>query len=110
MSLWLAGETGQAALALSGEAAGLRAAVDQHEASVRDALGGRVTAGVLMSYARGFVEAAVARGWWPARVRALDHALERVLEHPLEHALDFALDWESLRLAAVCRMFLETQG
>ena len=88
ISLWVAGETGQAALALSGDTPGLRAAVDQHAATLRDALGEPVTAAVLMSYARGFVEAAVARGWWPVP----------------------GLDWESLRLAAVCRLFLETQG
>jgi hypothetical protein len=93
MSLWLAGEAGQVSLARSGDSDGLRAAVDQHAAQVRDALGGRVTAGVLMGYARGFVDAAVARGWWPP------HRLP-----------DRELDWESVRLAAICHLFLETEG
>jgi RNA polymerase sigma-70 factor (ECF subfamily) len=102
MSLWLAGEIGQVSLARTGEgpdAHGLRAAVDQHAAQVRDALGGRLSEGVLLNYARGFVEACVARGWWPLR-------------HDLRHdlRLDSRLDWESLRLAAVCRLFLEVQG
>jgi hypothetical protein len=88
MSLWLAGEAGQASLAQTASGDGMRAAVDQHAAEIRDALGGRVSESVLLHYARGFVEAAVARGWWP----------------PAEP------DWESLRLAAVCRLFLETQG
>jgi len=115
MSLWLAGETGQAALALSGESAGLRAAVDQHEASLRDALGGQVTTGVLMSYARGFVEAAVAGGWWPTPTTMAtmampsDDWLDAVIAAEAE-TTDADLDWESLRLAAVCRLFLETQG
>ena len=64
MSLWLAGEAGQAGLARSGDSPGLRAVVDQPAAEVRDALGGRMSAGRLMSYARGFVDAAVVRGWW----------------------------------------------
>src|SRR5579859_2092536 len=75
MSLWLAGEAGQVSLARSGDSSGLRAAVDQHAAEVRDALGNRVSAGSLMSYARGFVEAAVARGWWPPH-RAAPSALD----------------------------------
>jgi len=41
----------------------MRASVDQHAAEIRDALGGRVTVGALLSYARGFTEAAVARSW-----------------------------------------------
>ena len=64
--------------------------MDQHAAEVRDALGGLLTVGALLSYAQDFVEAAVGRGWWP-RQRT-------------------PLDWESLRLAAVCRLFLEAQG
>jgi len=138
MSLWLAGSAGQAALARSAAAAGLRAAVDQHEATVRDALGEPVTAEVLMSYARGFVEAAVASGWWPSAGSAesdrlgagglglgagglgagglgaggLDDEMDW-LDAVIAGAardLDGGLDWESLRLAAVCRLFLETQG
>jgi hypothetical protein len=72
----------------------MRASVDQHEAEIRDALGGRPTIGALLSYAQGFVEAAVARGWWP---------------QPRLDWLDW-LDWESLRLAAVCRLYIEAQG
>jgi hypothetical protein len=94
-SLLVAGETGQASLARSADSPGLRACVDQHAAEVRDALNGRITEGVLLSYARGFVEAAVARGWWPP------HRQAGPGWHP---------DWESLRLAAVCHLFLETQG
>jgi hypothetical protein len=104
IALWMAGEAGQVSLALSGDSDGSRAAVDQHAAAVRDALGGDVSAGVLLSYVRGFVEAAVARGWWPPhrQVMALD---------PWDD-FDVApeLDWESLRLAAVCRLFLEIQA
>jgi hypothetical protein len=97
MSLWLAGSAGQVSLARTGDANadgdadGLRAAVDQHAAEIRDALGGRLTVGSLMGYARGFTEAAVARGWWPPQQRT-------------------PLDWESLRLAAICRLFLEANG
>jgi uncharacterized protein DUF6401 len=94
MSLWLAGAAGQASLARSGDSSGLRALVDQHAAEVRDALGGRVSASGLMSYARGFVEAAVARGWWPPDRMAPGYA-------------EPDLDWESLRLAAVCRLHTE---
>jgi hypothetical protein len=47
-----------------------------------------------MSYARGFTEAAVGRGWWPPHRRS--PAAE--------------LDWESLRLAAVCQLYLQAQG
>jgi hypothetical protein len=98
MSLWLAGEAGQMSLARTGEADGLRAAVDQHAAEIRDALGGQVTTRFLLSYARGFVEAAVARGWWPPHRRSLLGTEQ------------LPLDWESLRLAAVCHLYLETQG
>jgi len=98
MSLWLAGEAGQVGLARSGDSSGLRAAVDQHAAEVRDALGGRVSAGGLMSYARGFVDAAVARGWWPPHRVACGYADVDWLPE---------LDWESLRLAAVCRLYTE---
>jgi uncharacterized protein DUF6401 len=109
MSLWLAGEAGQVSLALTAEgadlrAAGLRSAVDQHAAEVRDALGEPMTASCLMSYARGFTEAAVGRGWWPPHRRSPAHGLD-----PGMLAGD-ELDWESLRLAAVCRLYLQAQG
>lgn len=100
MSLWLAGEAGQVSLARSGDSSGMRAAVDQHAAEVRDALGGRLSVGGLMSYARGFVDAAVARGWWPPHRVVPDALVADVAWLP-------ELDWESLRLAAVCRMYTE---
>jgi hypothetical protein len=119
MSLWLAGEAGQLSLARMPEAAGCRAAVDQHAAEIRDALGGQVTTSCLMSYARGFTEAAVGRGWWPPHRRSPAAGLDRAgLERAeldragLERAgLERAeLDWESLRLAAVCQLYLQAQG
>jgi Family of unknown function (DUF6401) len=106
MVLRLAGEAGQVSLARSADAPGARASVDQHAAEIRDALttGGReLTPAALLSYAAGFVEAAIARGWWPP------HRGEREPD-PWQDEDDTALDWESLRLAAVCRMFIETQG
>jgi hypothetical protein len=80
----------------------MQASLDQHAAEVRHVLGGRpmtgpgrrVTAAMLLEYAQGFVEAAVARGWWPPHRRAGAPA---------------GLDWESLRLAAVCRLVVEAQ-
>ena len=99
LTLWLAGEAGQASLARSGDAAGYLASVDQHAAEVRDALGGRLTVRGLLGYAQGFTEAAVARGWWPPHRRAAGRP-----------GTEPRLDWESLRLAAVCRLYLETQG
>jgi hypothetical protein len=104
MSLWLAGETGQAGLARSAGTAGIRASVDQHAAEVRDALGGRLTVGGLLSYAQGFTEAAVARGWWPPHRRPSQPGSEP------QPGPEPWLDWESLRLAAVCRLVLEVQG
>jgi hypothetical protein len=104
--LLIAGETGQASLARSADSHGLRACVDQHVAEVRDALNSRVTEGVLLSYARGFVEAAVARGWWPPHRPAGGYESLSSAEH--EHG--WHPDWESLRLAAICHLFLETQG
>jgi len=104
MVLRLAGEAGQVSLALSAGEPGARAAVDQHASEIRDALtgGGRpLTPAALLSYAAGFAEAAIARGWWPP------HRSER---HPWQDEDDAVLDWESLRLAAVCRMFIEMQG
>jgi hypothetical protein len=109
MSLWLAGEAGQASLARTASADGLRAAVDQHAAEIRDTLGGRVSEGVLLHYARGFVEAAVARGWWPPHRRS-PHSLGGWPAAEPGGWPAAEPDWESLRLAAVCRLFLETQG
>ena len=114
MSLWLAGEAGQVSLARMPEAAGCRAAVDQHAAEIRDALGGQVTTSCLMSYARGFTEAAVGRGWWPPHRRSPAAGLGLGgldLDGPGGSELDLAgLDWESLRLAAVCQLYLRAQG
>lgn len=100
MALWLAGEAGQTSLAHSAESAGARAYVDQHAAEIRTLLGS-ITPETLASYARGFVEAAVGRGWWPPhRARHLDR-----------YGLGSdELDWESLRLAAVCHLMIEAQG
>jgi hypothetical protein len=103
--LHLAGETGQLGLDWSAGAVGRQASVDQHAAEVRDALAGdpltgpgrRVTAAMLLEYAQGFLEAAVARGWWPPHRRG---------GGPGEPA---GLDWESLRLAAVCRLVMDAQ-
>lgn len=105
MVLRLAGEAGQVTLARSAEAVGARASIDQHEAEVRDVLTGdgrTLTASALLSYAQGFMEAAIARGWWPPHRRGVADGSARA-DGPL-------LDWESLRLAAVCRMLIEAQG
>src|ERR1700761_4018556 len=102
MILRLAGEAGQVSLARSGDEAGARASVDQHAAEIRDALTGagrKITPAALLSYAQGFMEAAIARGWWPPHRRDRDPGDDEPL-----------LDWESLRLAAVCRMLIEAQG
>lgn len=102
MILRLAGEAGQVSLARSADEAGARALIDQHASEIRDALtgaGSRITPAALLSYAQGFMEVAIARGWWPP------HRQER---EPWED--EPVLDWESLRLAAVCRMFIEAQG
>jgi len=93
MTLRVAGQVGASGLALSAKSPGMLAAVDQHAAAVRDALITGQDAGrgpalhLLMGYARGFIEAAIARGWLP-------------------HA---GLDWESLRLAAVCQLVTQAQ-
>ena len=141
MVLRLAGEAGQVSLARSADAAGARACVDQHVCEIRDALtrqGGKLTPAALLSYAQGFMEAAIARGWWPPHRRA--HARDASVfddgffddvmlgdgfvgfssEHDsgasfgefdgLPGERDSLLDWESLRLAAVCRMLIEAQG
>ena len=102
MVLRLAGEAGQVSLARSADEAGALASVDQHACEIRDALtsaGRKVTPAALLSYAQGFMEAAIGRGWWPP------HRRER---NPWDD--EPLLDWESLRLAAVCRMFIEAQG
>jgi hypothetical protein len=102
MILRLAGEAGQVSLARSADEAGARALIDQHASEVRDALtstGRKITPAALLSYAQGFMEVAIARGWWPP------HRQER---EPWDD--EAVLDWESLRLAAVCRMFIEAQG
>lgn len=102
MILRLAGEAGQVSLARSADDAGARASIDQHAAEIRDALtsaGRKVTPAALLSYAQGFMEVSIARGWRPP------HRPER---EPWDD--EPALDWESLRLAAVCRMFIEAQG
>lgn len=106
MVLRLAGEAGQVSLARSAGAPGARAAVDQHAAEIRAGLtrGGReLTSAALLSYAAGFTEVAIARGWWPP------HRSGREPD-PWQDEDDTVLDWESLRLAAVCRIFIETQG
>jgi len=103
MVLRLAGEAGQVSLARSADEAGARASVDQHASEIRDALtsaGRKITPAALLSYAQGFMEAAIARGWWPPHRQERDPWGD---DEPL-------LDWESLRLAAVCRMFIEAQG
>ena len=107
IALFVAGEVGQAALAESSGAAGagVRAAVDQHAAEITDALGGRLTVGALISYAQGFVEAAGGRGWWPAPRQTLARASSAGIGRSPAW-----LDWESLRLAAVCRLVLEARG
>jgi hypothetical protein len=153
MVLRLAGEAGQVSLAMTATSARARATIDQHAAEIRDALsraGRPVTAAALLSYAQGFTEAAIGRGWWPAHrqenlrrdaienagLPELDHAGAPGWEAPhgydapldydtLDHgawdlddplALDSLvldepqLDWESLRLAAICRMLIEAQG
>jgi hypothetical protein len=144
MVLRLAGEAGQVSLAMTATSASARASVDQHAAEIRDALASRgrtVTAAALLSYAQGFTEAAVARGWWPphrrenlraeaagwAAAESLDHAGGPSWAAPFEDtlpgydALDegmptdplaagaHRLDWESLRLAAICRLLIEAE-
>ncbi|HEX4829714.1 MAG TPA: DUF6401 family natural product biosynthesis protein [Trebonia sp.] len=181
MVLQIAGEAGQVSLAQAASSPGTRASVDQHVAEVRNALaacGRPVTPATLVSYAQGFTEAAIGRGWWPPH-RQLDEApvlgmaalpdeaarpepgpggeraaalqprspqagggavldgIPRQLQGPREASPGLAsdparpapgpdradahpgpgqeasrppLDWESLRLAAICRMLIESQG
>ncbi len=110
MTLRLAGEAGQLCLARSADTAGARAAIDQHESAIRELLtgaGGALTTAALMSYAQGFTEAAIARGWQPPHRRERNE-----WRAPWENDEDNnpLYDWESLRLAAVCRMFIAAQG
>jgi hypothetical protein len=135
MVLRLAGEAGQVSLAMTATSAGARASVDQHAAEIREALASRgraVTAAALLSYARGFAEAAIGRGWWPphrqGNLRAeaagwaapfdgglLDDGLPGYdapgegLPEDLLAASAHRLDWESLRLAAICRLLIESE-
>ena len=110
IALHLAGETGQVGLAWSAGAVGREASVDQHAAEVRDALAGHplagpgreVTPAMLLEYAQGFLEAAVARGWWPPH-RGAGAAPAG------PDAAPAGPDWESLRLTAVCRLVMEAQ-
>jgi hypothetical protein len=89
----VADQVGASGLTLSAGSPGL-AAVDQHAAEVRDALGAGPGAArgsslhLLFGYARGFVEAAIGRGWLP---------------HP-------GSDWESFRLAAIGQMVTQAQS
>ncbi len=131
MVLRLAGEAGQVSLAMTADSPGARASIDQHAAEIRGALascGRPVTTATLLSYAEGFTEAAIARGWWPPH-RRLDQPLAQLdaplvaaswdgplsADHP-ETSVDPGgtprpvLDWESLRLAAICRMLIEIQA
>src|ERR1700743_2534704 len=131
MVLRLAGEVGQVALAMTAHSPVARVSVYQHSAEIRGALascGRPVTTGTLLSYAEGFTEAAIARGWWPP-CRRLDESAARLdaslmaasaedatgAWRPLAsasplHSPSPELDWESLRLAAICRLLTEAQG
>lgn len=110
----LAGEVGQASLAASGDSPALRAAVDQHAAEIRDALarpGRPLAPETLLSYARGFTEASIGRGWWPPHRRTHLSPDDECPGSGLGLAFDEPVpDWESLRLAAVCRLLLEARG
>jgi Family of unknown function (DUF6401) len=91
ITLRLAGAVGASGLSRTATLPGMLAAVDQHAAEVRDSLtgsgrGDRPAMHSLLGYARGFVEAAIGRGWLPGACH---------------------LDWESLRLAAVCLLIAE---
>lgn len=116
MVLRLAGEAGQVSLARTADSASARASVDQHAAEIREALAARgrpVTTTALLSYARGFAEAAIGRGWWPSH-RQLDEFLTTsdpaCWDGDLPEYESPPLDWESLRLAAICRLLIEAQG
>ena len=77
------------AQARAGEAGGV-AVSDWQPATGRQDAGQAPPVSALLGYARGFVEAAVGRGWSP---------------RPGGGA-----DWESLRLAAVCQLMSRAQG
>jgi hypothetical protein len=131
MVLRLAAEVGRVSLAMTASSPGARASVDQHAAEIRGALascGRPVTTATLLSYAEGFTEAAIARGWWPPN-RPLDESMAQLNAPLAVTGSDDApgpgrpgasggpfqpatplLDWESLRLAAICRMLTEAQG
>jgi hypothetical protein len=132
MVLRLAGEVGRVSLAMTASSPGARASVDQHAAEIRGALascGRPVTTATLLSYAEGFTEAAIARGWWPPH-RQLDESVTRADATLVAASSDDPpgaagrpgasvgpfpsprpqLDWESLRLAAICLMLMEAQG
>jgi hypothetical protein len=131
MVLRLAGEAGQVSLAMTASSPAARASVDQHAAEIREALascGRPVTTATLLSYAEGFTEAAIARGWWPPH-RQLDESVARLDARVVAASADDApgagrpgaaggppqpatppLDWESLRLAAICHLLTEAQG
>jgi hypothetical protein len=111
VSLRLAGRVGACGLSASAGLPGMLAAVDQHAAEVRDALAPRKHPGpgpgggtrdlaagrtgrgpavhALLGYARGFIEAAMGRGWLPLP--------------------GVAADWESLRLAAICQLMKQAE-
>lgn len=131
MVLRLAGEAGRVSLAMTASSPGARASVDQHAAEIRGALascGRPVTTATLLSYAEGFTEAAIARGWWPPH-RQLDEPVARAGATLVAASSDDPpgagrpeasvgpfpsprpqLDWESLRLAAICLMLMEARG
>ncbi|GGK25717.1 hypothetical protein GCM10010124_17860 [Pilimelia terevasa] len=84
-------DLGDAGLAVAEVLPGLRAALDQHAAAVRDSLGGdtaALTAGALAGYAAGLCEAAGTRGW-------------RMPAEPVDWS---AADWVATRLLAVCAL------
>jgi hypothetical protein len=102
LTLCWAGQIGQASLSRTTSSSAASTALDQHCAAVVAALsappaaaGGQASAfgragrlddgppaAALLRYACGFLEAAIGRGWQPAA----------------------GGDWESMRLAAVCRL------
>jgi hypothetical protein len=84
------GEPGSAAMR---EFPGLLAMVDQHAASVRDALGGRIRPEDLAAYADGVSDIAASHGW------TLDTALGNALANGWTSA-----SWPLLRLLAVCAL------
>jgi hypothetical protein len=88
LMVWL----GEHGLGAAAHAAGLRAALDQHAASVRDALGnqaGGPNAVGLAGYAAGVRDALIEIEWRMSPVNELDWS---------------ALEWPVLRLLAVCSL------